>query len=133
MDEAENEATQTIMITVVDRSAPVIKIKRNLRFKIGSTPQYKDFFTITDNYDRFEDLTIEIDSSDVDIYSVGSYQITVTAKDRQNNTATESFLIYVYYSEDTFWNNPFLIGVIIAVISSFIVNGGYYFYFKRKL
>lgn len=131
-DEAGNRVQETVTVTVVDRTPPTIKVKKDLRFKVGSTPQYHDFFTIQDNYDDFSELEIIIDTSKVDIFSVGSYELIVTVKDRQNNVATERFLIYVYYSADTIWTNPFLIGAITSTVTSFVINLGLYLFLKRK-
>ena len=131
-DEAGNETVETITVSVVDQTPPDIQIKLDLRFKVGTTPQYEDFFIITDNYDSFHDLEITIDASQIDIFSVGSYEVKVTAKDKQNNVSTESFLIYVYSQSDSIWTNPYIMGALTSIMSSFIVNLIVYGYIRRK-
>lgn len=131
-DEAGNETVETITVSVVDQTPPDIQIKLDLRFKVGTTPQYEDFFIITDNYDSFHDLEITIDASQVDNFSVGSYEVKVTAKDKQNNVSTESFLIYVYSQSDSIWTNPYIMGALTSIMISFIVNLIVYGYIRRK-
>ncbi|MFA5006021.1 MAG: immunoglobulin-like domain-containing protein [Candidatus Izemoplasmatales bacterium] len=81
-----NEATASLVVHVVDNDAPVITGIHGLEFVFGDdAPDYLDGVTATDNVDG--DLTDEIvvDSSAVDLETVGVYTVTYTVEDASGN------------------------------------------------
>lgn len=89
--EASNEA---IVITVVDKTAPVIKIlKKNYEITEGEKFKIANCYKVTDNITKEPD--VEISDSKFSTGKPGTYKITVTAKDEAGNQATDTFTVTV--------------------------------------
>lgn len=101
-DEGDNETVMTAALTLeADTKAPVISGTRNIQLVVGDTVSYKKNVVVTDNCE--EGLTLEIDSSSVNLNAEGSYQVTYTATDLAGNTATKTITVTVYpkiYTEE---------------------------------
>ena len=96
IDNANNTATATVTIQVIEDDPPVITIVghnngdtlQTTRTKLISIPTA----TATDQVDRTVNV---VRSGTVDFNTVGSYTITYTARDSANNTATATVTIQV--------------------------------------
>lgn len=89
--EASNES---IVITVVDKTAPVIKIlKKNYEITEGEKFKIANCYKVTDNITKEPD--VEISDSKFSTGKPGTYKITVTAKDEAGNQATDTFTVTV--------------------------------------
>ena len=89
--EASNES---IVITVVDKTAPVIKIlKKNYEITEGDKFKIANCYKVTDNITKEPD--VEISDSRFSTSKPGTYKITVTAKDEAGNQASDTFTVVV--------------------------------------
>jgi hypothetical protein len=96
-DQAGTPATQkTRTVNVVDTTKPVITV-------VGDDPQVIEFgsvytelgATAEDNYDGDITGNIDIDASDVDVTTLGTYQVVYTVTDSSGNTTTETRTVNV--------------------------------------
>ncbi len=98
-DNYSNSTTSTLEVTVVDTTAPVIIVNPNslpVSFEAGSSaPDWSTYFSVTDNYNLYTDLTITIDSSDFNNSTVGNYTIIITVTDTSNNSNSSYLLTSV--------------------------------------
>jgi len=93
-DESGNKAELTALIIVKeDTQAPVIAGVVDRIVNIGKTVSYKSGVSVTDNKDELIDF--KVDSSQVNLREVGSYQVTYTATDTSGNKATVTATIDV--------------------------------------
>lgn len=76
---------QCIVNVGVDTTAPVISVKPILIF-LGDTVSYKKQIVVTDDYVGTPKVTV--DSSKVDLNTIGEYTVSFTAVDSSGNTAT---------------------------------------------
>jgi len=84
-DTAGNVTTQTVIITNIDKSAPLISITGNSAINVMQGDTYTDAgATATDNYDN--SITVETTGT-VDVSTLGVYTITYTATDTAGNVA----------------------------------------------
>lgn len=85
-DEGGNQSQVESEIKVInDTEAPVIDGVAPLTGFIGEPISYKAEITVTDNCDR--EVELQVDNSDVDTETEGTYDVTYTATDRAGNTA----------------------------------------------
>ena len=93
-----------ITVTVVDDIAPVITATKEIRLEVGSElpTTWTELFgvTATDNVDT--ELTINytidnvaVDTSDIDMSVLGTYEIIATVTDSSGNTSTELLTLIV--------------------------------------
>ena len=84
-----NVATETREFKVIDTTPPVITVDdENNKYTMevhGEKPEFKA--TATDNYDEHVDVVV---TDDINVDVVGTYTVTFTATDANNNTATET-------------------------------------------
>ncbi|ERJ11262.1 immunoglobulin-like domain-containing protein [Haloplasma contractile] len=95
-DQDGNTVTISKTVTVQDTISPsIVGINTGgLSTEVGdSAPDYLDGVTATDNYDT--DLTVEVDSSDVDLDTVGQYEVIYTVTDDAGNITSETIYIKV--------------------------------------
>lgn len=86
-DEGGNTAEVKTEIEVIkDDEEPKIDGVAPLTGFIGDPISYKSGITVTDNCDR--EVKLEVDNSDVDTESEGTYDVVYTATDRAGNEAT---------------------------------------------
>lgn len=86
-DQSNNIAEARISIEVVDQVIPSIELKKPLIVEVyGFEPFLLTYFQIEDNYDRFDQLEIDIDAK-IDMEHTGSYQVIVTVEDSSKNIA----------------------------------------------
>ncbi|MGE4321306.1 MAG: hypothetical protein AB7E61_07660 [Acholeplasmataceae bacterium] len=98
MDSSGNTTSQSIDIKVVDLKGPIITLKEALVFQVFEVKPFINlYFNISDNYDPFESLTINIDE-DIDMDKIGSYPVTLTVKDLSKNVSY--YYAYVQVIDD---------------------------------
>ena len=93
-DDVGNKKVITVTVRVKDTTAPVISMNgaEVIEVKYGSS--YSDTLGATAN-DAFEGELEVKTTGKVDIYNVGDYEITYTAKDSSGNTATQKRIVKV--------------------------------------
>ncbi|ERJ11895.1 immunoglobulin-like domain-containing protein [Haloplasma contractile] len=103
-----NTTTETITITIVDTTNPTITGLVDLTYNVGWTePNWLERATVTDNYDGELTLTLDnVDTSSVDMNTVGTFTVTYTVTDSNNNTTTESITVSIVDVE-----RPIIIGL----------------------
>ena len=85
-DEGGNTTEIDSEVEVIeDTEAPVIDGVAPLEGFIGDAVSYKSEITVTDNCDK--EVELEVDNSDVDTETAGTYDVRYTATDRAGNTA----------------------------------------------
>lgn len=93
-DESGNKTEQKALLTVKeDTEAPTFNGVKDKTVYIGDTVSYKKNVTITDNKDL--DVEFQVDSSNVNLTKVGTYQVTYTATDAAGNIGTKNITITV--------------------------------------
>jgi hypothetical protein len=76
-----------------DTEPPQINGARDKTVYIGEAVAYRKGVSVTDNRDK--NLTVNIDSSSVNIKQEGTYPVTYTAKDKAGNTAAVKITVTV--------------------------------------
>jgi len=89
-DSSGNTATLTRFVDVVDTTPPVITLNGTDPVSVIVNTSYTDAgATATDNYDGNISANIIMDTSAVDITTLGSYLVTFDVNDSSNNSATQ--------------------------------------------
>ncbi len=137
-DEAENEATQTINITVVaasttdgDTTDPVITVvsDKATEFEVGTTaPDWKEYFTVSDDVDGTITVTDSMINCTVDMTKAGSYKVTITVSDVAGNEATKTINIKVADEDSTNYTPLYIVGGVLWGLA--LLAGGYIVYKK---
>jgi hypothetical protein len=95
-DAAGNTTTETATLSVVDDVPPVIAGHRDLTFNVFSNPTFLwKTVSAIDNIDGDILGSIVVDSSDVDMNVVGSYDLTYTVSDSAGNTTSVTVTVTV--------------------------------------
>ncbi len=98
-DSSGNSSSVQVTIFVKDdATSPVITFtnETDILLEAGSDkPDFNDYFTITDNQDNIEDISIYINAYSLDMYTLGTYNIYISATDTSDNTSTEILTVYV--------------------------------------
>lgn len=81
-------------INVVDTTPPKIKGAADLKVEVGTSVAYKKDIQVTDN--AAGDVTLTVDTSDVNLNKIGTYQVTYMAADASGNTAEKTVNLNVY-------------------------------------
>lgn len=100
-DSAGNNTTSDLRINVVDLVSPVITIDNT---KMTSTtigllleePDWKTYFTVTDNVDGTIPVTVDMITENVDITVVDTYTVSIAVTDSSGNAASASFNYVVF-------------------------------------
>lgn len=93
-DEGGNVTEAVARVEVVeDTEPPVIEGVTDLTVPAGSSVSYKRNITVTDNYDT--DVSLDVDTSAVDLNTVGEYPITYIAIDKAGNKTEVSAVLHV--------------------------------------
>ncbi|MBO5317178.1 MAG: transglutaminase domain-containing protein [Oscillospiraceae bacterium] len=93
-DTSGNETELTATLTViVDTTAPVLSGVKPVTVYLGSAVAYRTGITVTDDYDSAP--TFSVDSSEVDLGTVGKYKVVYTAVDASGNQATKETTVTV--------------------------------------
>ncbi len=91
-DAGDNTISCSCQVTIIeDTTAPVIDGVAHITAYIGVAVSYKQYITVTDDYD--EDVTLQVDISDVNEDVAGTYEVIYSATDWAGNTTTETTTI----------------------------------------
>lgn len=96
-DLSKNKLTNIFEIKVLDLIAPnVIQMEELIitDFASKNNEFYKSFFAISDNYDSYNDIEIDVNNF-VDYSSVGEYEVDINFIDTSNNITKVNTIIYV--------------------------------------
>lgn len=94
-DIAENSTKVTSYITLSDDvTAPVIEGFNEIESPLNEGLSYKKIVTVSD--DSGEEVTLDIDNSNVDVTTEGVYIVTFTATDHVGNVAVKEVSITIY-------------------------------------
>jgi len=96
-DSAETEEEPNRPGRINDTLPPVITGESDVYVSIGSRVKYKSYVYVTDDYD-FEPA-LDIDNSQVDLSSVGTYEVIYTATDASGNSSSRTITIHVTETE----------------------------------
>ena len=113
-----NRAEATVNVRVVDDVAPTITIKQNvIDIKVNSMGfTYHDNFVVSDNFDQYSKLQIDVNDGGYHIGTPGSYLIMITATDQAGNRSRATFMVNVFEHEvDRFTDNPAMVGASVGV------------------
>lgn len=77
-----------------DTEAPIV-FADDIYVTAGGAVSYKKAIQAYDNMDSLEELTLEVDNSQVNLNAVGDYPYTVAVTDRGGNTARASAIVHV--------------------------------------
>ena len=99
-EEKTDETNERSPVTLSDDSeAPVILGLGDITVYPGETPAYLAGVSVTDNTDAHPSLSY--DSSNVDIYSAGTYTVSYTAADVSGNVARAERIVTVSHVPDS--------------------------------
>lgn len=94
-DEFSNESLVTSYITLdKDEVAPVIDSVSFYESKKGESISYRNLVNVSD--DSGKDVILDIDNSNVDVDTLGTYSIFYTATDLAGNSATKEVKLTIY-------------------------------------
>ena len=89
-----NGKEELVYIVVVDMEAPKIHTS-SMKVTVKGSISYKKNISVSDNCDDASDITLDIDNSGVDLSTVGSYTILVTATDTAGNASQKEITVQV--------------------------------------
>ena len=91
-----NETVVTIQLSILDFTAPNIFGTSTIYFVIGgTTPDYLNGITASDNYDGDVTSSIVVDASKVNLSSAGNYVITYSVKDSSDKSKSVNATVVV--------------------------------------
>lgn len=83
----------TLTVKPADTTPPTITGAADKTVYVNDTVSYRDGVTVTDDFD--ETVQLQVDSSKVDLTSVGQYPVVYSATDSRGNTATVQITVTV--------------------------------------
>lgn len=92
--ENEPESTAAAQPSSNDTEAPVVSAD-DIYITAGSNVSYKKAIQAYDDTDSPEELTLDVDNSQVNLNAVGDYPYTVTVTDRGGNSARANATVHV--------------------------------------
>ncbi len=108
-------------VTVIaDQEAPVIAGAHALTVYLGDAVSYKSGVTVTDNLDP--NPTLEVDSSKVDLSTIGSYDVTYTAIDHAQNKTTTTVKLTVQKKPENYVEPEVIYARVDAILDKFITD-----------
>jgi len=96
-DSSKNKITKIFEINILDLESPeVVQMEEIIvtDFTSKNNEFFKSFFAITDNYDNYIDIKVNI-SSTIDYEKVGDYDIEIDFIDNSNNITTINTIVYI--------------------------------------
>ncbi|MCK9575119.1 MAG: DUF5011 domain-containing protein [Clostridia bacterium] len=96
-DSSDNEVTGTIDVIVVDTTDPVILGAVDLQVEARSTPNWLTGITASDNYDGNLTSSITVDSETVNLNLLGTYTLTYSVTDENDNETNVDVNVEVVY------------------------------------
>ena len=105
---------------IADKEAPVIAGVHAMNVYLGDTVSYKSGVTVTDNLDP--NPTWEVDSSKVDLSTIGSYDVTYTATDHAQNKTSLTVKLTVQKKPDNYVEPEVIYARVDAILDKFITD-----------
>ena len=91
------ETTTEVITEEPDTIPPEIIVSDNVAYcEVGKKIDINEFFVVSDDKDKTEDLKIEVDDSKVDYEKPGKYSFNYIVIDSSDNKTTASKDIYIY-------------------------------------
>ena len=120
-DAGGNKTQVQCNVTIIaDKEAPVIAGVANKVVYLGDAVSYKSGVTVTDNLD--ENPKLDIDSSKVDLATVGTYNVTYTATDHADNKTSVTMKLTVQEKPDNYVEPEVIYARIDAILNQFITD-----------
>lgn len=120
-DAGGNITTVFSNVTIIaDKEAPVISGVHDQVVYLGDAVSYKSGVTVTDNLD--ENPTLDIDSSKVDLSTIGTYNVTYTATDHADNKTTLTVKLTVQKKPDNYVEPEVIYARVDAILDQFITD-----------
>ena len=95
-DSSGNMFNKTITVLVKDITKPVIEQLEELVFNVNQEVDLNDYFNIYDNYDSYNDLTINYQQNNVNYNEIGTYKLTIVVKDKSGNDIKKEFNVIIF-------------------------------------
>lgn len=89
----------TLTVKPADTTPPTITGVADKTVYVNGTVSYREGVTVTDDFDKA--VQLQVDSSKVDLTSVGKYPVVYSATDSRGNTATVQITVTVQKQPDT--------------------------------
>lgn len=86
MDSSRNEAKHQFTVHVRDNESPIITMLEPIKIEYGETPNFNQYFELSDNYDNIDDLLIEYIMETAQLTQLGKHEMTIRVTDRAGNT-----------------------------------------------
>ena len=97
-DEFCNKAIIPVPFTIIDdHTGPIIDGVHDISVHVGERPSYREGITVTDDYDP--NPLLRVDTSAIDLETVGSYELTYIAIDECGNQTVETVTVIVEEAE----------------------------------
>lgn len=96
-DKSKNESLYPLVFRVKDITAPNITQLEDIVVNNFLKPNYKDFFKVTDNFDKEIEVTYE--DENIDYEKIGTYELIVSAIDNSGNNSRFRTTIHVVDDE----------------------------------
>lgn len=96
-DLSKNKTKNTFTVNVIDITSPEVTQVNEIiitDFIEKKNEEYKKYFTITDNYDDYQNIKIELNKN-IDYSKTGEYEVMFSFKDLSYNTITIETSIYI--------------------------------------
>lgn len=120
-DAGGNETRYTTTLTVkVDREGPTFVGLKNIDVYQGKTVSYRNGVTVKDNYD--EAPTFQVDSSAVDLSTIGQYPVTYTATDASGNQTVVTITVSVLEKRNSYVEMDVINAEVEKVLSKIITD-----------
>lgn len=136
-DAGGNETVKNVKLTIArDTEAPVIEGIDDIYVFLGDTVAYKSKVNVIDNCPQ--ELSLEVDSSNVNLKEAGIYTVTYIAKDYAGNQTKETANVIVkerVYSEDEVNSlaDKVLSKIIKAGMTSYEKAEAIYYYTRKNI
>ena len=105
---------------VKDTQAPTILGVQDIIAYAGGTVAYRNGITVSDDYDK--NVTLTLDSSAVDLSTVGTYKVIYSATDASGNTATKEATVTVMEKQENYVEPEVIYARVDAILAQFITD-----------
>ena len=95
----ESDVYRSVLTVIEDNEAPVFEAVPELSAYVGEAVAYRKGVVVTDNCGG--EITLTVDSSEVNLNVPGDYTVKYTASDASGNTSTASTVLHVYADQIT--------------------------------
>jgi len=93
IDTSFNISHAKTTLSILDQTAPSMSLIKPIILDVGTSFIIDDFIEIKDNYDI--QVSVQVIDDQLDLHTLGNYELTVTATDLSQNSTIETFLVSV--------------------------------------